>query len=162
MNWEPLSEQEIQSIQSIIEQIGEGYHTCGGRSKNEEKLSETIRNLAPTCPSVSGKVGDIVHLSAKPTGGTAPYTTSFNKGTGTTATLLKQITNITEAQTITYDYTTTDVDANLTQTFSVVTTDSCSGSAKQCTESCSVTIGAIVPTPTACGIPVCNLVVTVG
>lgn len=193
MDWKPLSEQEIESI------IGSGCKTCGsGRYSGTDSGSGSgsgsgndsgrsgngrIGSLAPTCPTANKNVGDIVHMSATPMGGTAPYTVSFKKGT----TLLKQFSGVTEGQNVTYDYTILSTDAGLTHVFSNSTIDSCLYlSAKTCTEQCSITINAacipnwqcesgytgyeadgcgnrrlnvtcIMPT---CGTPTCNLVIT--
>lgn len=149
MEWKPLNEKSIQTIMGIIEMgiIEKGR----GKEKDEIEINKLIY-MVPTCSNLNKKVGDIVHLLARPTGGTAPYTISFNKGT----TLLKQIVNVSEGQVMTFDYTLTDTDANLTQTFSSVILDSCGSGPKQCIESCDITVVGLI----TCGTPSCNLVVT--
>lgn len=195
MNWKPLNQQEIESITSIT---GIGCKTCGnsdsggdsgrggnsgGSGNSRSENGSLISSLAPTCPTSNKNVGDIVHMSARPVGGTAPYTVSFKKDT----TLLRQLSGVTEGQIVTYDYTVLSTDAGITHVFSNSITDSCIYfSAKTCTEQCSITINAacipnwqcesgytgyeadgcgnrrlsalcILPT---CGTPACNLVIT--
>lgn len=145
IKWQPLSENTIQAIMRMNDT---GINKVG------------MNSMAPMCFNLGKKVGDVVHMLARPTGGIAPYTASFKKGVDTGATLLKQVTNLSEGQMVPYDYILTDVDANLTQTFSTVIVDSCSSGAKQCVESCDITVAEAVPTPVVCGIPACNLVVT--
>lgn len=183
MTWKPLSKQEIELLTGQMNIENSGCRTCGN-GENEERSSGNglISSLVPTCPTASKNVGDIVHMSARPVGGTAPYTVQFKKG----VVLLKQFTGVTEGQIVTYDYATVSADAGLTQVFSNNTTDSCILGAKTCSEQCSITVNAIcVPNwqceqppngymsdgcgnrkldvscilPT-CGTPICNLIIT--
>lgn len=156
LDWKPLNEQDIRLIREvtgIVEQTNIGCRSCGGN-----RNGNLISSLAPICPTSNKNVGDIVHMSATPTGGTAPYTVSFRKGNpvDATAMLLKQFTGATEGQEVTYDYTILSTDAGAAHTLSVNTIDSCSVGAKFCNEQCSVTVNAIV----VCNVPTCNLIVT--
>lgn len=138
VNWKPLSEQEIQSIIGITKEVNIGCRSCNSK----------IGSLAPVCPGMNKNIGDIVHMSATPVGGTAPYTVSFKKGVGTSAILLKQFTGVTEAQIVTYDYTILSADAGATSVFSDNTIDSCSVGAKSCNEQCSITVNPLLVTST--------------
>ena len=149
VNWKPLSRQEIESIENSIENIG--CKSCIGGSG----IGSIIGSLAPTCSVTSKTVGQIVHMSAKPTGGTAPYTVSFKKGT----VLLKQFTGVAEIQSVAYDYTTLSTDVGITHIFSTSTTDSCSTGAKTCNEQCSITVNAVVST---CKDVICALITGTG
>lgn len=143
IEWKPLKENTIQAIM---------------RMNSGEFNKVGMNSMVPMCFNLGKKVGDTVHMLARPTGGTAPYIASFKKGIGTVTTLLKQITNLSEGQMVTYDYILTDVDANLTQTFSSLIEDSCPSGAKSSVESCDVTVSAVAPI--VCGTPAVNLVVT--
>lgn len=148
--WKPLDKNTIQSIQLALNR-----RDIVGQLKLDN--TNIIENMAPTCFNLSKKVGDIVHMLARPTSGTAPYTVTFKKGSGENVVSLKQVANISEGQMITYDYTLIDQDAGLTQTFSVITDDSCPGGSKQGVESCNVSVEAL---PAACNPPKSNLVIT--
>lgn len=148
INWEPLSKDTIQTIMRMNE--------MGANGTIVNKIE--VNSMAPTCFNLGKKVGDTVHMLARPTGGTAPYTASFKKGVGTVTALLKQITNLSEGQMVTYDYILTDVDANLTQTFSSLIEDSCPSGVKSSVESCDVTVAGVAPV--VCGTPACNLIVS--
>lgn len=155
--WKPLDKNTIQSIQNIglaLDRIGMvGY--VAGQFKLDN--SNKIESMAPICFNLTKKVGDTVHMLARPASGTAPYTVTFKKGADTSATLLKQVVNISEGQMITYDYIITNQDAGLTQTFSVITDDSCPNGSQQGVESCNVSVEAL---PAVCNPPKSNLVIT--
>ena len=131
MKWEPLSGNVIQSVRNQIE--------------NYKSLETNIVSMV-TCTGTSKTVGGVVHLSAQPSGGTAPYKITFTKDSGA---LGSQIINVAENQLVAHDYTTVSGDISTTaHTFSATTIDSCVGGAKTSTESCSVTVSAAtVPAP---------------
>lgn len=135
MDWKPLNENIIRSIVNTV---------------------NSYQSLVATCTSTSKTAGDIVHMSATPTGGIASYTVVFKKD----ATVLSQIVGVAEAQIKTYDYTTVTADISTTpHVFSVTITDSCTGTGgpKTNTESCSITVVAPV---VICNTPAVNLVVS--
>lgn len=149
LKWEPLSQDTIDSIKNQIE------HYKSLDPDRDLLQQRAIADLSATCTGTSKTVGDIVHLSAQPNGGTAPYKVTFNKDSGA---LGSQIINVVENQLVTYDYTTVNSDISTTaHAFSATTIDSCSTGAKTITETCNVTVSAVSAT---CNMPACNLIVT--
>jgi hypothetical protein len=130
LNWQPLNESIIVSIRNQIE--------------NYKSLETNIVSMV-TCTGTSKTVGDIVHLSAQPSGGMAPYKVTFTKDSGA---LGSQIINVAKNQLVTYDYPTVSGDISTTaHVFAATTIDSCATGAKTNTESCNVMVSA-VPCPT--------------
>ena len=73
--WQPIDESTLSSIRHTLSMY-------------------RIDFMAPTCGATSKNIGDVIHLGARPTGGTAPYRADFYKGPST-GTPIKTITGIT-------------------------------------------------------------------
>lgn len=137
-NWQSLSSEQFQAIDSFIDSIA----------------SLPLESLAPACNSTTKTVGEVVHMKAKPSGGTAPYKVDFYKG----STIIHTIANVAENADALFDYTTVTGDVSTTPiVFKETVTDSCptsNGGPKSSTEQCSVTVSAATP---GCAIPTVNM-----
>lgn len=107
-----------------------------------------VYGLGATCTKTTGIVGEIVHLKATPTAGTAPFTVRFYKDSA----LLTTFTNVGMNTQKLYDYTLVTADDG-SRIFKTTITDSCPTGVLTCLQQCTV----IVTVP--CSVPSCNFVV---
>jgi len=149
----PLTmEQKAQVIADIRKQTE--CETCSQKSTDIYTLpsgNTELKMMSPaTCPTSPKYPGQTLTMSASGSGGTPPYTIVFQWG----AVEVGRFTGVPENTTKSVTITITDDDAKSGAKTALVTIiDSCPGTPKSCTDSCSVTL---VP----CPVPTCTFTVT--
>lgn len=142
-------------LDQIVSLYNQGYRLNEGFSGRDIKSTGTgIRSLA-TCNASTKTVGQVISMSAVPTGGTPPYTVNFYKD----GVKIDSKSISSSGQTATSQYTLTSGDVG-THTFSSDAVDSCSTGAKTSSpDSCSVTVQSAAPPPSQCN-PISNVSLT--
>lgn len=128
------------SLDMMIEAVRNGYAIEGNEPLKMEEL-KNIETLAANCTITSKKVGQVVTLSASPSGGTAPYRVVFTKNG---IALGNSFTYVAEGATVTTTYTLVASDVG-SQVFGAYTVDNCLPNAlTSSVQSCSVNVTASI------------------
>ncbi len=129
------------SLTSVRMLSDDFYEYSHNPYNNSYSYNKPIIQSSATCNVTTKNVGDTITLTSKPSGGTAPYTVYFYKGT---TQLGAAVTNVAENQTVTYPYTVLSTDAGTAATFSVKIVDSCTGGSKTVTDTgCPINMLAV-------------------
>ena len=148
MKGKVLSVEDISKMsgQQLSELYRQGYTLEGviqesGCQSCKSTKSLDIETLIAACPT--GKVvGNVVRLSARPTGGIVPYGVNFYRQ----GVPIKAIHPVAEGQTVTHDYILVEADKPSVE-FGVGISDACPTGARTCSDTCLLTLAIVCTTP---------------